>query len=90
MRQTTYYVIKNHFCKHIIVTRHKYRWTKKKMAEALDMDDRSYAYIEKGEFACSAATLVLYLVFVLRDEGEQIDFLDDLRRLIIQRWEELL
>ena len=88
MRQTTHSVIKAHFCKHIVITRHKYRWTKRKMAEALDMDDRSYAYIEKGESACSAATLVLYLVFVLKEE-EQIVFLEELRSQIMQRWEEI-
>ena len=88
MRQTTHSVIKAHFCKHIVITRHKYRWTKRNMAEALDMDDRSYAYIEKGESACSAATLVLYLVFVLKEE-EQIGFLEELRSQIMQRWEEI-
>lgn len=88
MRQITHSVIKAHFCKHIVITRHKYRWTKRKMAEALDMDDRSYAYIEKGESACSAATLVLYLVFVLKEE-EQIGFLEELRSQIMQRWEEI-
>ena len=88
MRQTTHSVIKAHFCKHIVITRHKYRWTKRKMAEALDMDDRSYAYIEKGESACSAATLVLYLVFVLKEE-EQIGFLEELRSQLMQRWEEI-
>ena len=88
MRQTTHSVIKALFCKHIVITRHKYRWTKRKMAEALDMDDRSYAYIEKGESACSAATLVLYLVFILKEE-EQIGFLEELRSQIMQRWEEI-
>lgn len=88
MRQTTHSVIKAYFCKHIVITRHKYRWTKRKMAEALDMDDRSYAYIEKGESACSAATLVLYLVFILKEE-EQIGFLEELRSQIMQRWEEI-
>ena len=88
MRHTTHSVIKAHFCKHIVVTRHKYRWTKRKMAEALDMDDRSNAYIEKGESSCSAATLVLYLVFVLQEE-EQIDFLGELRNQIVRRWEEI-
>ena len=89
MRQITHTVIKAHFCKHVTVTRHKYKWTKRKMAEALDMDDRSYAYIENGESACSAATLVLYLVFVLQEEGEQKDFLSELRSAILKHWEEI-
>ncbi len=88
MRQITHSVIKAHFCKHIILTRHKYKWTKRKMAEVLDMDDRSYAYIEKGESACSAATLILYLVFVLKEE-EQIEFLCELRKQILKHWEEI-
>lgn len=88
MRQATHTVIKTHFCKHITATRRKFKWTKHKMAEKLDMDDRSYSDIEKGEFACSAVTLVLYLVFVLQEE-EQITFLLELRRLILKSWEEI-
>ena len=90
MRQITHSVIKAHFCKHITLTRHKYKWTKRKMAEALDMDDRSYAYIENGESACSAATLVLYLVFVLKEEEAQVEFLCELRKLIVRHWEEIV
>lgn len=88
MRQITHSVIKAHFCKHITLTRRKNKWTKRKMAEVLDMDDRSYAYIEKGESACSAATLILYLVFVLKEE-EQIEFLCELRKQILKHWEEI-
>lgn len=88
MRQATHTVIKAHFCEHITATRRKFKWTKRKMAEKLDMDDRSYSDIEKGEFACSAVTLVLYLVFVLQEE-EQITFLLELRRLILKSWEEI-
>ena len=87
MRQITHSVIKAHFCQHVARTRRKNKWTKRKMAEVLDMDDRSYAYIENGESACSAATLVLYLVFVLTEE-DQIEFLLELRNQILKYWEE--
>ena len=90
MRQITHSIIKAQFCKHIIVTRHRYQWTKHKMAEALDMDDRSYADIESGESACSATTLVLFLVLVLKEEGEQIEFLVELRKQILKHWEEIV
>ena len=88
MRQATHTVIKAYFSKHIVATRRKFKWTKHKMAETLDMDDRSYADIEKGESACSAVTLVLYLVFLLEEE-EQIAFLLELRKLILKSWEEI-
>ena len=87
MRRITHSVLKTHFCKHVTRTRRQNKWTKRKMAETLDMDDRSYADIESGESACSAATLVLYLVFVLTEE-DQIEFLLELRNQILKYWEE--
>lgn len=88
MRQTAHAVIKTHFCKHVATTRRKYKWTKRKMAEALDMDDRSYAYIENEDSSCSVVTFVLYLLFVLQEE-DQLTFLSELRELIQKSWEEI-
>lgn len=86
MRQIAHTIIKANFCKHVTTTRRKHKWTKRKMAEALDMDDRSYAYIENGQFACSAVTIVLYIVFVLTEE-ERDEFLLELREKIQKLWE---
>ena len=88
MRQTVHAVIKTHLCKHISTTRAKNKWTKRKMAEELDMDDRSYADIEKGTSACSTVTFILYILFVLEEE-KQNDLLRELREQILKTWGEV-
>ena len=86
MRHTVHSVIKNHMSKHITATRIQNKWTKKKMSEALDMDERSYAYLEKESSACGIVTFVLYLLFVLKDD-EWKQMLYELREQILTDWE---
>lgn len=88
MRRTVHTVIKTHLSKHIATTRAKNKWTKRKMSEELDMDDRSYADIENGTSACSAVTFILYILFVLEKE-EQHDLLRELREQIVKNWGEV-
>ncbi|MCM1363777.1 MAG: helix-turn-helix domain-containing protein [Faecalibacterium sp.] len=47
-----------------------------KMAELLEMSERSYADIESGKSCCSAVTLVLYLIYCCDDVPR---FLDELK-----------
>jgi DNA-binding XRE family transcriptional regulator len=86
MRKTARTVIKEHLCKQISETRVKNKWTKKKMAEKLAMDDRSYSDIEKGVYACSMVTLVMYVSFVLDDSEEKDDLFAILRKKIEEAW----
>lgn len=81
MRKTARTVIKEHLCKQISETRVKNKWTKKTMAEKLAMDDRSYSDIEKGVYACSMVTLVMYVAFVL-DSKEENELFSVLRKKI--------
>lgn len=85
MRKTARTVIKEHLCKQISETRVKNKWTKKKMAEKLAMDDRSYSDIEKGVYACSMVTLVMYVAFVL-DSKEENELFSVLRKKIEEVW----
>lgn len=86
MRKTAHTVIKEHLCKQISATRVKNKWTKKKMAEKLAMDDRSYSDIEKGVSACSMVTLVMYVAFVLDGSEEKDDLFAILRKKIEEAW----
>lgn len=43
-------------------TRQRLELTQAQMAELLDIDVRSYAYLEHGEYMCSAHTRLLYLL----------------------------
>lgn len=87
MRRTVHSVIKKYLSKHIAATRSNNKWTKRKMSEELDMDDRSYADIEKGVSACSTVTFILYLLFVLNQQ-EQSQLLHDLREQILKLWDQ--
>lgn len=86
MRKTAHTVIKEHLCKQITETRVKNKWTKKKMAEKLVMDDRSYADIEKGLSACSMVTLVMYVAFVLDGGDQRYNLFSTLRKKIEDAW----
>lgn len=86
MRKTAHIVIKEHLCKQISETRVKNKWTKKKMAEKLAMDDRSYADIEKGLSLCSAVTLIIYIIYVLEDNAQKVDLFDILRKKLDEAW----
>ena len=56
------------------------------MAEKLAMDGRSYSDIENGRSACSAVTLVMYIVFVLEDGKQKEELFHILRKNIEEAW----
>lgn len=86
----------NHACKHIFrtflkrkmaATRTEKRLTQERFAELLMMDTRSYAAIEKGEYCCSALTLMIFLVNCCDDVP---GFLEEFRTVlpsIIKAWD---
>ena len=49
------------------------------MASLLEMDDRSYAELDRGNSCCSALTLVLYLIYCCNDP---MAFLESLRKVL--------
>lgn len=50
--------------------------TQAKMAEMLEMDERSYIDLVHGRSCCSATTLALYLVYICKDV---LGFVEELR-----------
>ena len=86
MRKTAHTVIKENLRKRISETRVKNKWTKRKMAEMLAMDDRSYSDIEKGISACSTVTLIIFIIFVLEDGTQKDDLFKELREKIEDAW----
>ncbi|MCM1364120.1 MAG: helix-turn-helix domain-containing protein [Faecalibacterium sp.] len=60
MRTTYTEVLKKLFRNHVIVKRMQQNMSQAKMAELLEMSERSYADIESGKSCCSAVTLMIY------------------------------
>lgn len=87
MRKTAHAVIKENLRKQISEIRVKNKWTKRKMAEMLAMDDRSYSDIEKGISACSTVTLIIFIIFVLEDSTQKDALFEDLRKKLEAAWE---
>ena len=59
--------LKDYMCIEFKKTRSELGFTQQQMAEILQMDPRSYRSLEKGEFACGALSLALYIVFCCSD-----------------------
>lgn len=86
MRKTAHAVIKENLRSKIFQTRVKNKWTKRRMAEMLAMDDRSYSDIEKGISSCSVVTLVIFIAFVLEDSVQKEELFKELRESIEKAW----
>ena len=86
MRKTAHAVIKENLRSKIFQTRVKNKWTKRRMAEMLAMDDRSYSDIEKGISSCSVVTLVIFVAFVLEDSVQKEELFKELRESIEKAW----
>ncbi len=86
MRKTAHAVIKENLRSKIFQTRVKNKWTKRRMAEMLAMDDRSYSDIEKGISSCSVVTLVIFIAFVLEDTAQKEELFKELRESIEKAW----
>lgn len=54
--------------------------TQENMAEHLRITPRSYAYLERGTYGCSAATLMFFILILT--EEELIKLLVDFRTLV--------
>lgn len=54
--------------------------TQETMAEHLHISPRSYAYLEKGTYGCSAATLMFFILILPEDEVIQLRM--DFRTLV--------
>ena len=76
MRKAVHKVLKKFFCGKLVHIRNSEGLTQAKMANALLMDERSYADLEHGKTGCSAVTLALFLIYVCHDVP---GFLEDLR-----------
>ncbi|MCM1393257.1 MAG: helix-turn-helix transcriptional regulator [Ruminococcus sp.] len=76
MRTTYTESLKKTFRNHVIVKRMQLNISQAKMAELLEMSERSYADIESGKSCCSAVTLALYLIYCCDDVP---GFLDELK-----------
>ena len=66
------------FHTYVIRTRSNESLTQAEMAEGLEMDERSFAYLDYGQSCCSALTLALYLSYYCEDP---LQFLEDFRVL---------
>ena len=86
MRKTAHAVIKENLRSKIFQTRVKNKWTKRRMAEMLAMDDRSYSDIENGISSCSVVTLVIFIAFVLEDSVQKEELFKELRESIEKAW----
>lgn len=52
--------------------RKKRKFTQEVMAERLRISPRSYAYLEKGTYGCSAATLMFFFLILTDEEVIQL------------------
>ena len=68
--------LKTIFNKHLIKEKTEKGYTHAKMAELLDMDDRSYIDLDHGKNGCSALTLVRFMIYCCRDRDA---FLEEVR-----------
>lgn len=76
MRELYKSALKECFYNHLIRARVSLGLTQEKMAEILEMADRSYIQLDHGKTSCSATTLALFLVYVCKDVT---GFVEDLR-----------
>ena len=60
-------ILKETLHEEIVKTRTELGMTQEQMAEALEIDTRSYADIDHGKSICSVLTLVLFLVYCCAD-----------------------
>ena len=79
-------VLQSFLAKRIRASRAECGISQETMAEWLRVSPRSYAYLEKGTYCCSAATLMFYLLILSDEELYQlrIDFM-----ALVERIEEL-
>ena len=76
MRNKNKDILKNLFCKNLILTRKVLHCTQAQMAELLQLDDRNYFNLEHGHSSCSSLTLALFLIYCCTDP---ISFLFELK-----------
>ena len=76
MKETYRAELKKILCRWIGTTRVSLNMTQDRMAEALLIDVRSYADIDRGVSLCSTLTLVLFLVYFC---PEPANLLGDIR-----------
>lgn len=71
--------IKSFLRNQILETAQELKLTKEQTAELLGIDARTYAYIKAGKYACSSATLVVYLAKMCPDP---MKFIEDAREVV--------
>lgn len=76
MRKHFKQVLKAFFYRKLFLARVDLGITQEEMASLLHMATRSYVDLEHGENSCSAATVLLFLMYVCKDP---VKFLEELR-----------
>ncbi|MCM1544917.1 MAG: helix-turn-helix domain-containing protein [Ruminococcus sp.] len=79
MRKVYEEILKTTFRETVVLKRSQLHFTQAKMAELLEMSERSYSDLENGLFCCSAVTLMLYLTYCCDDVQR---FVDEMKRKI--------
>lgn len=76
MRKVYLAALKTFFHQRLTETRASRQMTQAQMAQQLEMDERSYVYLDHGQSSCSALTLALFLLYCCSDP---LVFLRDLQ-----------
>lgn len=76
MRNQMEAIVKHAFREQALKLRYRKGLTQAKMAELLEMSDRSYADIEAGRFTCGTLTAIL-LLLQMEDREEFLQELDE-------------
>ena len=69
---------------YVLSIRRNLNITKEQMAEELNIDVRSYSYIESGVYLCSFITFLS----ILRTSQDKIKLLNDIEEIFIEVWNE--
>ena len=75
MRKLSKEILKEWFNNQLIQARAEKNFTQLQMSELLLMDERSYIDLEHGKTGCSALTLVLFIIYFVKDKNEFFDTL---------------
>lgn len=79
MKEECYEELKDFLAKRMRKERKELGMTQAKMAEALDLDLRSYNNVENGRSLCSTVTFLLYLLNVCPDSD---GLLEEIKKLM--------
>lgn len=78
------YVFRTFMMQKLAEARSEKHLTQAKFAKLLRLDTRSYIAMEKGDYSCSALTLMMYLIYCCHDVPGFVEEVKELLPQIIQ------